>query len=168
MMNDKEQLITMLQEEFKRWKELLEGLSEEQITTWQLAPNWTIKDVIAHLMTWQQRSIARMEAALFNQEPDYSGWPAGLDPESEKDVDKINAWIYQTHKDQPWPSVYRDWRAGYLRFIELSQAVPEKDLFAPDKYHWLDGYPLAAVLQGVYEHHLLEHREPLQDWLRQH
>lgn len=166
-MDAKNQLLMMLQEEFKRWEELLNGLSEEQITNQQIAPNWTIKDVIAHLMTWQQRSITRVEAALLNVEPDYSGWPAGLDPESEEDLDQINAWIYQTHKDQPWSRVHRDWRAGYLRFIELSQAVPEEDLLDTNKYPWLGGYSLSAVLEGVYDHHHVEHLEPLQDWLRQ-
>jgi hypothetical protein len=63
-MDDKTTIVAMLREEFKRWEELLAGMSEAQLTDPQLPSNWSIKDVIAHLWPWQQRSIARMEAAL--------------------------------------------------------------------------------------------------------
>jgi hypothetical protein len=39
-------------------------MSEEYITAPQLSSNMSVKDVIAHLRAWQQRSIARLEAAL--------------------------------------------------------------------------------------------------------
>jgi hypothetical protein len=82
-MSDKQHIPTMLREEFQRWEELLASLSEEQITAPQLPADWSIKDVIAHLMAWQQRSIARLEAALLNRAPELPKWPAELDPEPE-------------------------------------------------------------------------------------
>jgi hypothetical protein len=85
MMNDKKQIITMLKEEFTRWEELLAGMSEEQITAPHLPSHWSIKDVIAHLWAWQQRSVARLEAALLNREPEFRKWPAELDPDSDQD-----------------------------------------------------------------------------------
>ena len=48
-MDDKQQILTRLQEEFNRWEELLSGLSETHITASHLPANWSIKDVIAHL-----------------------------------------------------------------------------------------------------------------------
>jgi len=73
----------MLKEEFNRWEELLAGMSEEQISASHLPSNLSIKDVIAHLRAWQQRSVARLEAALLNREPEFPNWPAELDPNSE-------------------------------------------------------------------------------------
>ena len=70
-MNDKKQILTMLKEEFNRWENLLGGMSEEQITAPHLPSNLSIKDVIAHLRAWQQVSVARLEAALHNQQPAY-------------------------------------------------------------------------------------------------
>ncbi len=166
-MNDKKQILTMLKEEFNRWEELLAGLSEAQITDPQLPANLSIKDVIAHLRAWQQRSIARMEAALANREPEFPEWPAGLDPESE-DVDQINAWIYETYREKPWSSVHRDWREGFLRFLELGEAIPEKELLEAGRYPWLGGHPLSLILLSSYGHHHEEHLESLLAWLRQH
>jgi hypothetical protein len=160
MMSDKQGILTALREEFDRWEALLASLGEAQITAPQLDDNWSIKDVIAHLHAWQQRSIARLEAALLDREPEYPAWPTQFEPEVEG-VNDLNAWLYATYRDQPWPSVHEDWRAGFLRFLELGAALPEKDLLEVGKYAWLEGYALVAVLQGSYEHHR-EHTEFLE------
>ena len=165
-MNNKQQLLTALREEFNRWEALLASLSEAQITTPALPENWSVKDVIAHLRAWQQRSVARLEAAQLDREPAYPRWPAQFDPEAEGQPHDLNAWLYQQSRGQPWPSVHADWRAGFLRFIELAAAIPEKDLLNPQKYPWMEGQPLAGSLQASYEHHQ-EHAEYLEPLLAQ-
>ncbi len=167
-MNDKQQILTMVKEEFDRWEKLVADLSEEQLNTPQPDSTLSIKDVLAHLMAWQQRSIARLEAAVQNKEPEFPQWPAELVPDSEEgDPDKINAWIYQTYHEQPWADVHRKWRDGFLRFMELGESIPEKDWSDAGKYRWLDGYSISAVLVWSYEHHHTEHLEPLLTWLGQ-
>ncbi len=165
-MNNKSELVTMLNEEFGRWQELLNRLDEEQINARQLPGGWSVKDVVAHLMTWQRRTLARMEAALSGGEPHLPDWPAHLNPNAEEDLEAINAWIFDQHRNRPWEAVYRDWRSGFERLLELAEAVPEPNLLTPGQYAWLGGYPLAAVLEGTYNHHQEEHREPLEAWLR--
>ncbi len=165
-MNDKTQIMATLREEFERWEELLAGLSEEQITTPLVPSEWSVKDEMAHLKTWQQRSIARLEAGRLDREPEFPQWLAGVDPEAD-DVDRLNAWIYNTNREKPWPEVHREWREGYLRFLELGQAIPEEDLLAAGRYAWMEGEPLSLILLSSHEHHA-EHLETLLAWLRQH
>jgi len=159
-MDGKTQIICMLRDEFNRWEGLLSGISEVQITAPNRMEAMSIKDIVAHLTAWQQISVARMEAALLNREPEFPKWPAELDPESDDDLDKINAWIYETQREKPWPDIHNEWRERYLRFIGLGEAIPEKDLLEVGKYHWIEGYALAAVLVSSYEHHE-EHLQPL-------
>jgi len=167
MMNDKEQILRMLKEEFNRWEELLAGLSKEQINV-PLTPSiFSIKDTLAHLRAWQQVSIARLEAAQLDQEPVFPDWSAGLDPDAGE-VDPLNARIYEIYHQQPWSRVHQDWRDGFLRFLELGEEFSESDLLDTEKYPWLNGYALLAVLQGSYEHHHIDHLEPLLAWLHQH
>jgi len=163
-MNEKTQLITLLRDEFNRWEEFLAGIDEGQIIAPDRIAHLSIKDILAHLTTWQKISVARMEAALHQHKPEYPGWPAELDPTSE-DLDPINAWIYNLYREQPWSDVHREWMEKYLRFLELCEAVPEKDLSDAGMYPWLNGYPLSAVLLGSYEHHA-EHLERLLILLR--
>jgi hypothetical protein len=165
-MDEKKHILKLLYEVFNRWEELLEELSEEQITDPRLPSNWSIKDVIAHLRAWQQISIARLEAARMDGEPVFPTWLGGSDPESEEDKEQYNAKIYIIYFDRPWEHVHRDWREGFLRFLDLGGAISEKDMFDKEKYPWLKGYDLFAVLQGSYGHHE-EHLESLLAWLRQ-
>ena len=165
-MNDKGQLLGTLREEFDRWEELLGGLSEKQILAMNLPGNLSIKDVMSHLRAWQQRSIARLEAVVQNKEPEFPNWPEGLDPEAE-DVDEVNAWILDTYHERPWSNVHRLWKEGFLHFMELAEKIPEKDLFNKAKYKWMKGYSAADVIEGSYEHHHVEHFEPLQKRLRE-
>jgi len=170
-MNDKQHYLTILRDEFKKWDDLVTGMSDAEILLPLTPSYWSTKDVIAHLRAWQQRTRARLEAGLENREPIFPQWPAepfspaNLSAEEEGNVDKINDWIYQTHRDQPWSDVHNEWRDGFLKIIELSEATPEKDLLEPAKYDWLWGHPLAFILQSTVEHHE-EHLEWLLEALR--
>jgi len=166
-MNEKQRILTGLGEEFDAWEKLLAGLSERQITTPDLPANLSVKDVVAHLMAWQQVSIARVRAAQLDREPVFPGWVVGSDPDAE-DVDQVNARIYNAYHADSWASVYAAWREGFRRLLELAQAVPEAQLSDKAKYPWLHGYALLDVLQGSYEHHHIEHLEPLAAWLSEH
>ncbi len=164
-MNEKTLIINRLRDEFGRWEELLDGLSEEQFSAPDRIEALSIKDIVAHLTTWQELSVARMEAALYDREPVIPNWPADLDPDAD-DVDQLNAWIYERHRAVSWPEIHREWRDRFLRLIELGEALPEKELMEAGRYPWIGGTPLAAVLVGTYEHHE-EHLEPLVELLRQ-
>jgi hypothetical protein len=163
----KQHILAALREEFNRWEELLASMSEAQITTPQLPSHWSIKDDIAHLRAWQQRSIARVEAAQHNREPEFPKWPAALDPEAEGATDQINAWIYEAAREQPWSTVHQQWRSGFLRFLEGADAISEKDLLDAGRYPWLPGHPLAFILLASYDHHQ-EHLDGVLAWLREH
>jgi len=165
-MNDKAQLLTILKEEFNRWEELLAGISEEQITASDLIADMSIKDIVAHLTVWQQISVARLEAARQNKKPEYPEWHAEFDPETEEELAKINASIYESRHQHSWSAVHQEWMERFLHFLELAESIPEKDLLENGKYPWLPEYPLSAVLLGSYEHHE-EHLEPLIVLLRQ-
>src|SRR5947208_3318623 len=70
-MNMKTHILTALKEQVDHWESLLAEMNEEQITAPQLPSTWSVKDIIAHLRAWQQRSIARLDAARLNREPEF-------------------------------------------------------------------------------------------------
>lgn len=166
-MNMKEHIRTALREQFNSWEKFLAGLSHEEILTPLRPSDWTIKDVLVHLWAWQQRSIARFEAALSGREPEYPNWPTGRDPDAEGVTDRTNAWIYETYREQPWSKTYQNWREGFLRFLEISEGVSERDLLDGSRYSWMQGYPLASTLIASYDHHQ-EHFEQLLEWMQEH
>lgn len=164
-MNTRQQLLATIRHEFDEWETLLARFSVEDLTTPHLRQNISIKDELAHLRVWQQISIARLEAGLHHTTPDYTVVPP-FTPAIDDTPDILNAWAYEHYREQSWTSVYQAWREGFLRFLELGEAIPESDLVDVGKYPWLEGYALADVLVGSYEHHK-EHRDALLEWQNQ-
>ena len=60
----KTHMLAALREEFGQWENVLASLTETQITTPPQPGELSLKDEIAHLWAWQQRSIARLEAGV--------------------------------------------------------------------------------------------------------
>jgi len=166
-MSMKNHLILALREIYDAWEFTLADLSEAQITTSPEPGVWSVQDDLAHLWAWQQRSIARLEAALHDRQPVMPAFLSGVDFVTEENVDVINAHIFESFRDQPWSQVHQDWRSGFLKFLDTAAQISEKDMLDWDKYPWLDGYSLAAILLGSYEHHL-EHLENLLDKLNEY
>lgn len=160
-MNMKQHILAGLQDVFDEWEARLAGLSEAHITQAPAAGQYSIKDQIAHLMAWQQRTIARVDAARLNREPQFPAWPANLDPEAEGDTEPINAWIYEIHRDRSWAQVHEDWRAGFQHLLISAQDIAELDLLDEGRYAWLNGYSLALILLATYGHHR-EHLDTLE------
>jgi hypothetical protein len=163
-MNMKGHILTALREQFDSWEELLASLGEEQLTAPHFDFDWAVKDVIAHLWGWQQISIARMEAGVRDQEPQFPRWINELGDIWEEDANQTNARIYQNFHEQSWSIVHQNWREGFLRLLELGNKISERDLLNGDRYPWLKGYSLAFILVASYDHHQ-EHFEKLLAWL---
>ena len=163
-MNMKEHILAALREQFNTWAELLGSMSEEQIIAPHFDYDWSIKDAIAHLWGWQQISIARMEAAVHDREPEFPEWVMELHRVWEENADQTNARIYEINHEKPWSEIYQNWKNGFLRFLELGSKISEKDLLDGDRYSWLKGYSLAFILVASYDHHQ-EHLEKLVRWL---
>ncbi len=101
--------------------------------------------MIAHLWAWQQRSIARIQAARLGRQPEFPNWPTEFDPDGEGGPDQVNAWIYATHRDQPWSGAQHKWREGFQQFLEAADEISEEDLLEKS-YPLMREYPLYTVL----------------------
>jgi len=124
-MNMKDHILAALREQFDRWEELLASLSVEQITTPRFDQGWSIKDVVAHLWGWQQTSIARLEAAGDDREPEFPQWLAESREDWGEDADRTNARIYAICHTQSWSEMHQKWREGFRRLLELGGSIAE-------------------------------------------
>lgn len=129
----------------------------------RLPNGWSVKGLTAHVMAWQQLSIARLEAAWHSGELVFPEWLGDADPEAE-DVDRLNARIYDFYREQPWPRVHGAWQDGFRKLLRLAKEVPEAELVDKKRYPWLKGYSLFDVLKGSYEHHHTDHFDSLRTW----
>lgn len=166
-MKMKEHILAAMREVMAEWEDLLSGLDDEQALVPLLPSRWTVKDVMAHLMAWQQRSTARVEAALQGREPQFPAWPADLHLDAAGGTDRANAWLYEHYRGQPWTQAREDWRKGFRRLLDAAAQIPEPQFLDGNRHAWLGGHAVADVLLWSYDHHQ-EHLEALQIWLREH
>ena len=163
----KTQLLETIQAEHRAWQELLAAIGEDRMLLPGAAgPDYTVKDVIAHLTAWRARTIDRLQAVLAHTEPVPPPWPAEFDENDKAGVEQINAWFDQANRDRPLADVLGESEAAWHQMTELVRALPEADLLEPQRFAWLGGAPLgAALLTGSFEH-LHEHIQmlALQGW----
>jgi hypothetical protein len=150
----------LLRNEFKQWQKMLESLDEEKISQLVIDYGWTVKDILGHLSSWQQVTLARLSAAQKDGSPDYPTWFPGEDVETDAELNSINEKIYQSRKNQLWAEVQQEWHERYETILSICETSPEADFLALGKYKWLSDYPLVTVLEGSRKHHE-EHRQSL-------
>lgn len=159
-MSEVKKRIALLQREYRLWKKLITDKIIEQYPRGKTDTAWTIKDVLAHLTSWQQITFSRLTAARENGTPCYPDWFPGYDPENDKDLDTLNDVIFHQWKDKPWKDVVQEWDQRFQGILRLCSTIPENDFLEIGKYPWLGEYPLLAVINGTLGHHY-EHRETL-------
>jgi len=166
-MDSKEQVLSDLEQIYQKWQELIAQLPRQQIGQPFLPSQWTLKDEMAHLWSWQQASVARIEAVLQNHAPTFPDWWVACGPDPNEDVDRTNAYLYAASIDKSWDEVYIDWQKQYRHYLELLRQVPEIDLLEVGRFKWMEPYALIASPRGSWDHHQ-EHYDSTMDWLRRH
>jgi len=165
-MTNKHQLISQLLAVFASWEEFLAGIDEDEMDVQPQPGRYSISEVLSHLHAWQQVSIARLEAALFNKDPSFPEWLGSADPSYVEDhLDEFNARIQEIHHAESWSTRHREWSEGFLGFIKLAESIPASMMFDSERYSWLGGNALAAVLDGSRVHHQ-EHLDSVRSRLR--
>lgn len=153
-------LLAQIDEERAWWEGLLAEVGEQRMLQPGVSGDWTFKDVVAHLSAWQGGTIARLEAATRDETPAPPPWP------ETDDVDQINDWIYERNKDRDLADVLAESRTQWQRVYDLTAALPERDLFDPNRFAWTEGEPLGpSNVGGSFEHFHEEHEPVIREWL---
>lgn len=160
---DKQELVNKIQQEATLWESFLADVGEDRMEEPGAWGDWTIKDAVAHLSAWRQRTLAQLEAARRDQTPSSSFWPAGWEEENEEDLKKINRWIYEENRERPLTEVLNESRQQYRYMQELVKSLPEVDLNDAQRFDWMEGKPLASLIDFGHFHE--EHEPILRQWV---
>ena len=157
---NKTSLLDAMRSGYAALEKTLAPLDEVQITTPGVNGTWSIKDNIAHIVTWQHILRDRLHAAARDETPT----PYGSDP-ADEDIDRLNEQFYQQSKSRPLADVLVDFRTTYAQIEEAVQSTSEEDLIDPQRFAWAKGIPLWRYVAGDTYEHYLEHITLIQEWL---
>ncbi len=156
---DKPTLLKKVQTGYAELEQLISSLSEEQMTTVRVDGEWSVKDNLAHLMAWQKRMLAVLQAAVRGEAP---SWPP--QESADEEIDRRNAAFYEQYKSLPLADVRAEFRTSYREVLDTLQALPERDLIEQDSFTWMHE-PLWQFVAGDTYEHYEEHGKTIQEWL---
>lgn len=120
----KAQLIETLEAERARWEELIAQLDEQGLIQEGVDGDWSIKDVIGHIMGYERWMASKINPAV-EPPPDF---PPEVDASS---ADERNAWIYQIYHDRPLDEVLDGARRTFEGLVEGVRGLTDDELNAP-------------------------------------
>lgn len=123
------------------------------------ADGWSIKDILAHIVAWEQVMLRWLQASLAGETP---ADPApGL---TDDDVERLNSAFFRANRDRALVEVEDEFQRSYAEVIEALEAAPEPVLMQPGYFTWTEEWPLATVVATNTSDHYREHREQIAAW----
>jgi hypothetical protein len=156
----KAELLENIRDERMQLESALALLSPDQMLKKGAEDEWTIKDVLVHIIVWEKRMVAWMELALAGEIPQEF-----LDGFDDEDIDRWNAQTYQANRERFLEDVLEDFRNSYSQALNFVETTDETDLVDPKRFPWRNGRPLWMMVAANTWWHYRMHRETIEDWL---
>lgn len=151
---NKEELLTAVIEGRRVFASLLQSLNAAQMERPGVQAEWSVKDIVAHICSWEA-SLCRWLAMIARDEvPDR--------PLSEADIDRMNAEFTAVNAQKSLDTVLAEFAALETQIVAAVTAVPESDLFTPGRFPWRPPEnPLWYMVGGNTFWHYDEHSKAL-------
>jgi hypothetical protein len=129
--------------ERRKLERKIDGLTPEELTVSGTMGEWTVKDILQHLVDWEQRWISWYEAGKRGEEvhtPELGyNW---------RQMGQLNENYRRKHKDRSLDDVLVDFQASYKQITSVIERVPEEEMLKPGVYAWTGKLPLIAWIAG--------------------
>ena len=145
----KAEILTAIHTEHELLEKKFAPLTAEEMVIPGSMDDWSVKDILAHLVDWEQRFIGWYQAGLRGEVPQT---PApGM---NWRDLPKLNQQGYEKHRDQPLEEVLVEFHASYRQTLHLVESLSEDEIFDPHRYAWTGKYGLYGFIEGnTFKHY---------------
>lgn len=160
----KTELIERIQQARAALEQTLAPLDEETLTRTGGPDGWSVKDHLAHLVSWQHKLLAILQGR-----PPYEGLLLDQAAYQAHDMDGINEIIYERNKDLTLAETMVTFRQTYKEMLALVADLSEADLakpYVPDDPTETQRV-IDEIIDNSYEHDL-EHQLWIEQLLEAH
>lgn len=129
-------------------------LSPEQMVWPGSMDDWSVKDILAHLVDWEQRFIKWYQQGLCGEKPQT---PApGM---TWRDLPKLNKMFFEKHKDESLEYVLEQYEKSFKEILNQVESMQEREIFEKGYYDWTGKYPLLVWIDAnTVSHYDWAHR----------
>lgn len=159
----KAKLLKAIDEERSALDRTLAQLTKRQMTQAGVTKGgWSVKDIIAHLLEWQQMNLDWYAAGLRNEKVHMPARGYTL-----RDLPRLNEMIYRKHHRRSLQSVVADFEDHHRKIIALIRSVSDADLTTMGRYSWTGpSWTLSDYLRASTAAHYLWARQRIGRWIR--
>jgi hypothetical protein len=139
----------LIREEDEGWAELrgsVRGLPEDLVLEDGYQPEWSVKDLLAHLACWMAEAAQTLQQMRM-----------GTYEDPKLDTDQVNARFYEACRDLDLHDVWAQLHSARGRMLEELDLLPENRL---------DEHAISWFRDSGVEHYR-EHLPRLREWLDQ-
>ena len=129
--------------EREKLEKIVASLTPEELVYPGSMGDWSVKDILQHLVDWEQRWIGWYQAgklgeAVTTPEPGYNWRQMGL----------LNERYRIKYQDRPLDCVLADFNTSYKQILATAEEIPEAEMLTVGAYAWTGKLPLIAWIAG--------------------
>lgn len=146
---DKQQLLKQIDKRWTAFQGSYAGLSEAQLLMPGVAGDWSVKDILAHISTWEEEALEHLPAILEGRRPPrYSVKYGG--------IDAFNDLRTEQKRGLSLPDVLRQLEETHQRLIDYIERAPDEALAGETRFR-------RRLRLDTYSHYPL-HTKMIEAW----
>ncbi len=154
---DKSELLKRLARSYARLEALLGRMTPAQTLERNTVGDWSVKDVLAHLIAHEQRALQELQYAQRDEQL----------PIDHSQNDQFNAQAVADGQPLTFDELFRKWKQSYQQVVAAVEALSDADFEPSSKVvQALDDSIDGALGNNTYEHYD-GHADEIEAWLRQ-
>lgn len=157
-----EEILDELDSSRERLLMALEPLPDEALTAPGAMGEWSIADILVHLVAWESELVTALLRVDQGKRPEALLYAIA-------NMDAYNARVFAENRGRDLDRVFGDLQGVRLQLEQWLDSFSEGDLNDPNRYSWADGTPLWRIIRENSYGHELEHLPAVEafaaDWL---
>ena len=145
---DKQQLLKRLEKAWAAIKESYAGLSDSQMMEPCVMGNWSVKDILAHVTTWEEEALKYLPLIIIGGKPpryiQYGG------------IDAFNAQMTEQKRGLALSDILKQLDETHRRLLDYIRKVPEEHFTRETRFRH-------RLRLDTYSHYPL-HAKAIREW----
>src|SRR5947208_6619898 len=148
---EKQRLLKQLEKAWTAIEESYAGLSDSQLTEPGVMDNWSVKDILAHVTTWEEEALKYLPLILAGGKPPRYIQSGG--------IDAFNAQMAEQKRGLALSDVQRQLDETHRRLLDYIRSVPEEHFTRETRFRH-------RLRLDTYSHYP-KHAKAIREWREQ-
>jgi len=135
----KNRLLETIQIERSALEGFLAELTAAQMTQPGIVGEWSVKDVLAHLIEWEHMVLSWYSAGLQGKVP-----VTPAEGFNWAQLPQLNRQIYEKHRDRALADIQKEFKSSFKKMLSTIRSLSEEDLFTRGRFAWTKNNTLGA------------------------